>query len=310
MSDYQDFPEGGVIMGFSGGDVGVVFCERSIYRMAFEGPPTIFRFDRIAAQMGCRASRSIAAYENLIFFLSHDGFYMVRGASEIVPIGVDKIDRWFAENVNEGVTYKITSAIDPMRKLYVVGFPSGASTTADKVLVYHWPTGQWSTGDWGHDLLYSASKQGGVTIDGLDAIAATIDTLPYTIDSIFYSGTYNVALSGFDSLHRSGFFEGENAEAQIETGDVQLESGYKSMLRGLRVMIDGSNLRPSVIIRSRNNLHEPLVDSVAAQVTNSGNVPVRVSARYHRAKTVIPASTDWIHASGINDIQSSRMGAR
>ena len=93
LSDYQDFPEGGSIMGFVGGEYGIVFQERAIHRISYEGPPTAFRFDKIANFLGCRAEGSIAAYENLAFFLSDDGFYMIRAGSEIVPIGAEKVDR-------------------------------------------------------------------------------------------------------------------------------------------------------------------------------------------------------------------------
>ncbi|WP_230682109.1 hypothetical protein, partial [Streptococcus pneumoniae] len=43
LSDYQDLPDGGSIMGFVGGEYGIVFQERGITRMSFEGQPTAFR---------------------------------------------------------------------------------------------------------------------------------------------------------------------------------------------------------------------------------------------------------------------------
>lgn len=310
MSDFQDFPEGGRFAGIAGGDVGIVFFERAIYRMAFEGPPVIFRFDKIATSLGCRAPRSVASYEGLTFFLSYDGVYMIRGASELTPIGSEKVDRWFYERLDVSKIDRITGTIDPQNKLYLLGFVSQGNENPDTILIYHWPTGKFAYVEKEHSLLYSASRQEGVSIDGLDAIAATIDALPFSIDSLFYSGVGQVSLAAFDGLYRMGFFDGENMEAVVETGDIQLTPGRKSMLRCLRPMIEGVFNTPSVIIRSRNVMHETLVDHAASAATSTGVCNVRVNSRYHRARMIVPATADWKHLMGVDDLKFSAMGAR
>jgi hypothetical protein len=310
MSDYQDFPEGGRVTGIMGGDVGIVFCERAIYRMAFEGPPVIFRFDKIATSLGCRAPRSIAGYEGLVFFLAYDGVYMIRGASEMIPVGAEKVDRWLADKIDVSKIDRVTGAIDPDNKIYLMGFVSRGSSEPDTILLYHWTTGQFAYVEREHTLLYSAARQEGVTIDGLDAIAATIDALPYTIDSLFYSGVGQLSFAGFDGNYRMGFFDGENMEATIETGDFQLSEGRKSMVRAVRPIVEGAFTAPSIVIRSRDVMHETLRDAPASQATHTGVCNVRVNARYHRAKMTIPPNADWKHADGIDDVKFSTMGQR
>lgn len=311
MSDYQDFPDGGAIKGFVGGEYGLVFQERAIQRMSFEGPPLIFRFDKIATNLGVRVENSIASYSNLTFFLSHDGFYMVRGGSEIVPIGEGKIDRWLADTMDPSYVYRCSSAIDPNRKLYAFSFPSTASAgIPDTILLYHWPSGRWTYLRIAHDLIYTGVAQGSYTIDGLSALSATIDGLTYPPDSFFYTGTGQLQMAGFDTAHKHGFFSGQNLQATVETGDVHLSPGRKSLLRSLRPMIEGANSSPFVTVRSRDRLQSPLVSGLTTQINDTGFVNVRSNARYHRAQITIPQGDDWTDAIGIDDVKFSTMGAR
>jgi hypothetical protein len=312
LSDAQDFPEGGAIMGFVGGEYGLVFQERAIHRMAFEGPPTVFRFDRISTQMGCRAERSIAAYENLAFFLADDGFYMIRGGAEIVPIGTEKVDRELEAVIDSSLLYRVSAAIDPIRKLYMMGFVSTSAATAnpDIIFMYHWPTGQWAKVSVTHEIIYTAATQSSYTLEGLDALSGSVDALAFSLDSRVYTGAGRLLLSGFDSSHRQGFFSGANLAATIETGDTQLTPGRKSLLRSLRPMIEGNGVTPSITIRSRNRLQDAHTDATPVAANANGVCPVRVNARYHRAKMTIPANSDWMFATGVDDIKYSAMGKR
>ena len=149
-----------------------------------------------------------------------------------------------------------------------------------------------------------------MTIDGLDSIDETIDELPYTIDSLFYSGVGQISLAAFDSSYRMGFFDGDAMEATVETGDVQLTPGRKSMLRSIRPLVEGAFNSPSIIIRSRDLLNETHSDAPSVAATSTGKCNVRVNARYHRARLVVPQGADWQHVVGIDDVTFSPMGAR
>jgi hypothetical protein len=312
LSDSQLFPDGGIIMGFIGGEYGLVFLEKAIYRMNFEGPPTVFRFDKISHILGCRAERSIAAYENLAFFLSDDGPYMVRGGSEIIDIGTNKVDRWIEENLNSGYLYRISSTIDPINMLYIMGMPSISSSSGspDTLLIYHWPTEQWSKISVNHEIIYTAATQGTVTIDGLDSYASTIDTIPYPVDSRFWAGSGRLILSSFDTSHRQGYFSGANLAATLETGDTQLTQGKKSLLRSFRPMIQGTSVTPTAVIRYRDRLQDSINSSSILTINAAGRIPSRINARYHRAQLTIPASSDWDYAQGIDDVIFSQTGGR
>lgn len=310
LSDYQDFPEGGAIMGFVGGEFGIVFQERAIQRMSFEGPPTAFRFDKITNLLGCRAEGSIAAFENFAFFLGDDGFYMIRGGAEIVPVGNEKVDRWAEENIDASQLYLMSAAIDPINKIYCVGFPSVGAGSPNSILIYHWPTGQWSRASVTHEMIYAAATQSTYTIDGMDAASATIDGLPFPVDSRFWTGSGRLLLSGFDTSHRQGFFSGSALAATVETGDNQLTPGGRSLFRGLRPMIEGTSATPSLTVGSRDHLTEAVTYGNPMAANAYGFCNARVQARYHRARITIPAASSWKFARGVDDLKFSPMGRR
>ena len=312
MSDYQDFPDGGIIMGFVGGEFGIVFQERAIQRMAFEGPPTIFRFDKISNTLGCQIPGSIAAYENLVFWKAHDGFYMLRGGAEIVPIGTEKVDRWLNERIDAGNINRCSAAIDPERKLYLFGYASQDATDGlpNEILAYHWPSGEWSYAAVDHEIIYTGATQSSYTIDDLDDIAATVDDLIYPTDSLFYAGSGQLIISGFNADHEQGFFTGPALEATIETGDMQLAPGGKAMLRGARPIIEGTNVTPSLAPKYRDRTQDTHATGSAVAANSNGYCHFRVNARYHRGVLTIPAGSTWDRALGIDDLKFSSMGAR
>lgn len=311
LSDFQDFPDAGAIMGFVGGEYGLVFLERAIYRQAFEGPPTIFRFDKISNTLGCRIERSIASYQDLAFFLSNDGFYMIQGGSQIIPIGNQKVDRTIDALLNGSLLFRCSAAIDPIRKIYVMAFASTQSATdPDMMLVYHWPSGQWSTITTNMQIISTSATQSGYTLDGLDVVSASLDALPFSLDSRAYIGSGRLLLSAFDTTNKFGYFTGANLAATIETGDIQLTPWKKSMLKSLRPMVEGTSVTPSITIKSRDRMQDGYSTSSAVVTNAIGTCPFRVNARYHRAVLTIPASSTWAFAQGIDDINFIATGTR
>lgn len=312
LSDSQDLPEGGYIMGGVGGEYGLIFQERAITRMSFEGPPTAFRFDKITQNIGVRAEGSIASHQDLTFFYSDEGMHMMRGGVELVDIGAEKIDRFLEMDVDSSYLHRITSAIDPINKIYVMGYASTSATdgTPDSAIIYSFHTGKWSRAEFDHEIIYAASTQSGSTLDTLDNINGSIDALVNSLDSRLYTGSGRLLLSGFNTDHQSGFFAGSNMAATVETGDAQLTPGRRSLVRQVRPIIQGTSVTPSVTIRRRNNMSDALTDESPVAINANGICPLRSNSRYHRAKVTIPAASSWEHAIGIDDIVVSAMGAR
>lgn len=320
LADYQDFAEGGQIQGIVGGEYGLVFQDRAVQRMTFEGPPTIFRFDQISNSIGCRVPRSIAGLGDLAFWFGHEGFFQCVGAQQITPIGNDKVDRWLKENISIGDFDKSVAAIDPVNKLYCFAFRDinrGSSVYNNSMLLYHWPSGEWTLVRDDIGIIYPAYQQSGYTLDTLDAVYPDLDAMTLSLDSSVLQGTNQLALCCISGSGDVQFFTGSNMAANIETGVFELTPGRKSMLRGFRPMIEGTTLTNlQCIIRGKDFLHEEFLGSREGGVSELstmnqfGIVPCRANARYHKITASISADNVWTHARGIDDMRQSIMGRR
>ncbi len=144
QADFQVLPDGGDITGLSGGEYGLVFLERAIYRMTYSGSPFFFQFDAISRAIGCISNGSIAQLADKTYFLADDGFYVCNGQT-VTPIGAEKVNRWFFENAApELISSKISATIDPIKSLVIWVVPTSGG---NKLLIYNAQVNKWSYSD-------------------------------------------------------------------------------------------------------------------------------------------------------------------
>lgn len=175
QSDFQVIPDGGDIVGITGGEVGIIFLERAIVRMSYIGSPFFFQFDTISRNLGCITNGTIAQYGGTTFFLSDEGFYLCDG-SKVTNIGANKIDQWFFDNADINQIDSMSSAVDPVLKIVVWNF-------ADKfggrsLLIYNWQVQRWSRGSTDVDFM---------------AISATARSSDITMDNLYRTAIVDVA---------------------------------------------------------------------------------------------------------------------
>lgn len=309
QADEQSFPEGGRVMGLGGGRYMIVFLETSVQRGTYVGPDLIFQFESISQERGCAAEGSVASFEDTAFFLAGDGFFMIPPAQGMVPIGDQKVDRWFWNNVNQTYLYRITATIDPKAKLYLVAFPSTSSAdgTPDTILAYNWTIGRWSRISQSLDFLAPMRTNLGYTLDSLDTLYPNLDTMPYSLDSALFMGSPLGKVAGFGTDKKVGFFEGANMAATIDTEEYQLSEGRRSLVRWTKPMIDGGTL--TVGLGTRNLPNEAVAFGSDIAVNGSGMAPQRCDARYHRARVKVAAAGTWTHAQGV-DLEFTSSGWR
>lgn len=141
QADSQILPDGGDITGVSGGEYGLIFLERAIYRMSYSGSPFFFQFDAISRSLGCISNGSIAQLSGTTYFLADDGFYACNGQS-VTPIGAEKVNRWFFENVAiDKVVTEMSAAVDPVRSLIFWVMPTA---TGKQLLIYSAKLNRWA----------------------------------------------------------------------------------------------------------------------------------------------------------------------
>jgi hypothetical protein len=310
QDDLQDLPDGGDVTGVAGGEYGIIFQEAAVRRMTYEGPPTIFRFDKIATDVGASVPNSIASLIDMAFFLHQSGFYMVQGGQTVTPIGRGKVDKFFRAEFDATNHFRSSAAIDPVRGHYVFAYPSnGSNGTPNRLLIYNWRIQRWSRAILSCELVFGGVSQQAYTLEDLDAFGdGTLEGLPYSLDSSFWSGPQSLLLFGFDTAHHSGSFSGPTLEATVETAEFNPADGRRSVIRGCRPLIDGS--APTVAIGARETQQAAVAYGPAAGLTPAGLAPLYASGRYFRARAKIPAASTWSNAQGIDDLDVRPAGAQ
>jgi hypothetical protein len=297
QSDSQVLPGTGQVQRITGGDFATILTSRSIWRGDYVGSPLVFRFDEMAPGIGCRAPGSVARFQNTTFFLSESGFYKFDGVNA-VPIGSERVDRTFLDDLNSSFLYRITSVIDPVQKLYIVSYPSVASTdgTCDKLAIYGWAVNRWTFAEASLEWLF-INLSGGYTLEGLDPFG-TMDTLAFSLDSSVWLGGA-AFLAGIDTGHRITRFTGSALTARFTTGEGQLFEGGRAFINNVAPMVQGdSSTAISVQIGQRDRTIDSITWGAASTMNSIGSCPVRSSARYQRLRMEISGGFD--HASGSN----------
>ena len=298
QSDYQDIPDGGQIMGIRGGEFGLVLLERSIHRMSYVGTPFIFQFDNISRNKGCMVAGSIAQYQGITFFLSDDGFYMCDG-QQVIPIGNEKVDRYFVDDASESDYNSMSSAVDPIRKLVIWNYVSIDGVR--KLMIYNFSTKKWTYADAGTDYISEASTTA-VTLEQLDSINSSIDGLTTSLDSRLYvGGKYFLGGTLGAKVYT---YTGTSLTGQISTGDIDL--GGPSVVTLARPQVDNGSA--TIAIASRKLLNESVNYGTAVAADSENRVSLRSSGRYHRLQ-LVPTGADWKNAVAI-DVDVVGQGVR
>lgn len=281
QADYQDLQgDGGWVQKIIGGEYGLVFQERAVWRMSYIGAPVIFQFDQIERARGAYAPQSVVGWGNTVFFLSDDGFYMIQGGANAVPIGDEKVDRYFLSDLQTSYAYRINATIDPVNKLVLWAYPGSGSSGGlpNKILIFNWSRGKWSRVEVNTECLaqYAAISY---TLEDLDSFSASLDALDTSLDSRVWTAGART-LAAFDSSHRLITFSGTAMDATLDTGEIALSKGGRADVTNVEPLIDGSVA--SVAVGERNKLSDAVSFQTAVTQNDAGDSPVRSNAKFHR----------------------------
>jgi hypothetical protein len=299
QADFQDIPDGGAVVGLTGGEFGLVFMDRSIHRMSYVGSPLVFQFDNISRNQGCYEANSIIQYGGTSFFLSDNGFYACDG-QQIIPIGNEKVNRFFFDNVEEGLLPLMSAAIDPFRKLVIWAYASTSSATVDKLLIFNYEIGKWSSGTTTASRVATSSTPS-FTLEGLD-VFGDLEDIQTTFDSRIWLGG-KMQFAGVKDA-KVITFSGANNTAFIETGDIEVPGSTSAITMAKPIVDNGSG---NVALVSRRLLNEQVVFGTQSVADAENRVSIRGVGRYHRLQ-LTPTGL-WKTAVGM-DIDLNGLGTR
>jgi hypothetical protein len=236
-------------------------------------------------------------YGQTSYFLADDGFYACDGQN-IVPIGNEKVDRFFFQDANPSLFAEMSAAIDPINSLVIWSYRNTFGGTS--ILAYNWQIKRWSRAITTAQYISTAASAG-VSLEGLDAYG-TMDSLETSLDSRLWSGG-KVLLAGVKAA-KIITYTGAPMEGDIQTGD--FEAGPQSLVKLARPQIDNGSA--SVAAFSRFRLDAEIEFGAVIPASDENRVSLRSLGRYHRLK-IVPTGNQWKHMVAI-DVEVTPVGAR
>ncbi len=309
QSDLQDLPgSGGQIVHITSGEIGYVFRQNQIIRMDYVGGATVFRLSVISPNRGAVLGRTVCQDNRRVFFYADDGFFEING-DQIIPIGAEKVNRFFDVDLNKAYTDRICAAVDPFNQLAMWLYPSASNTAnttgiCDKVIIYNYATQKWSTADASASTIFSQFV-GAYTVELMDIISENLDAINIALDTDFWNGG-QLYLGAIDSDFKAAIFSGTENEGTLETRELELFPGHRSSITNIRPIVDATS---TVTISSKERLADTATESSSSSMVASGDNPVRQSGRYFKIKVTTPSGSVWTHAQGV-DLIASRIGLR
>ncbi|TGP26101.1 MULTISPECIES: hypothetical protein [unclassified Mesorhizobium] len=296
-SDFQDFPEGGVVQGSSRATNPIIFLERNIYRATFvPGSSVVFTFQKIQDKRGAKSPYSIASRGDMAFYADEGGFFQVGADGTIAGVGFEKVDRTIFGQMSASNIASMVGAIDPFYSRVYWACDLTGKGTFGSIVIYDWQQQRWSIASQDNVGIFPAATAG-YTLEGLDSVSTNIDLLPYSLDAKVWQGGAPL-LAAFTTDFRLGFFNGTAKQATITTQEQGDVTGTVTLLTSAYPIVDTNSYTVAIGTRMKRG---DAVTWTANYSPNSrtGRVDIKVAGRFLQAKTIIPAGTTWGDAQGI-----------
>lgn len=297
QADAQILPDGGIVQGFSSGEVLYIFQQNRIRRMQYVGPPIIMDIQPITNGLGCIAPGSIADFGGGAAFLSNDGFYVLSGDS-LQPIGANLVDQWFRDDMNSEYLYRMSSAADTHTKIIYWSYASTQAVAGvpDTILAYNWSSQRWSYARVDNEGVFRAYSLG-YTLDSLDTLTTNIDNFDIPLDDPSLTGG-NLTINGWGSAYQLGPFSGATLEAELITGDFEVHPKKRTYISAVEPFIDTTSV--TVAVAPRETLGGTVTYQDAQPLEVNGQASADASGRFHRFKMTVTAGATWTDATGID----------
>jgi hypothetical protein len=291
--DFQDFPDGGEVMGGRGSQQGAIIFQRTRIRsMTITTGDFSFRTDVLNQDRGVISPLTITEIApGSYFYYSADGFFL---GVDGTPIGRERVDRWFDANIDRSQLGTIRAMLDPFQK--IVWVQAQKADTSKFLLGYHWGLDRWCYAD--NNVTEMASLvTPAVTVDGMDLYYASVDLAVEPFDSrLFTGGTPTMAV--FDSSNRLCYLTGTPRAATLDTADIEINPGLRSFLQKAQVYTNC----PSFTLRAITSDYHGGTRTTGNPMSpfpSTALVSFRSSAKIHAFRLEIPGGTDWDQVIGL-----------
>lgn len=306
-SDYQTFPDGGKVQGSTEATNPLIFLERSIFKATLQpGSVEIFTFQKIHDKRGAASADSIASRGSFTFYADQGGFFQIGQDGSIAPIGFLKVDKTLFGLMTAPDSRSIMAAIDPFYSRVYWAFKVGSASSFNRLAVYDWDIQRWTIAVVSTKSIFPAATTG-YTLENLANVSASLDALPFSLDSKAWQGGAPL-LGAMGTDHTFSMFNGLPMEATLTTPERGDVAGGVTTILSTYPAIDTGTLYVSLGSRLRRDDNISWADETFPS-SFTGRVRKKKRGRFHTIKVRIPAGTSWTHAQGI-DVEMVGTGER
>ena len=273
-------------------DYAVLFFTDAIYRVEYIAQPASFGLRALPRGRGTLSPNSIVRDGNVIYYYGTGGFYVFDGTNSI-PIGENKIDRYFYDVVDFGKLSQIYGARDPVTKNIFWSFVSKTSPDGypDMMLSYNVSSDEWTIINYPVRFLLPSFTTA-QTLESLESLYGSIDNVPLSLDDAAYAGGLRV-FGGFSANNKYGVFSGVSLDGELTTEDFRLNPQGRSQLQGVHVISDAivmvdvayRNLQRDMQIRTGFNAANDVTENVNFNlISRYTQFTIKLSGTWTRAK--------------------------
>jgi len=290
---------GGIVQAIvSGAEVVAIFQEDAIHRADFVGNDIVWQINRVETEHGLAIKGAAVAYERAVFFISRDGFRIFNYTSS-KNIGKGIVNEFFFADWDPDFPDQVRVRRDPEDTKIFVSYPAkGNDGVPNRILSWDWMLDRWSLlSPGGHYVLMPfgltpPSLDSPDTPEDPDRIGGVASDTDPPGDESFDTrdpASARLELGCFDASLRLSTFTGAALPAVLETGDLELSPGRRSLLNSVRPQVDGEET--SVQVAGLDRRAEEVAEIGYGRISPmdaDGKCSVRVDARYHRIRFLLP----------------------
>jgi hypothetical protein len=280
QSDWQPLAgNGGQITSIVGGsDYGIVFQERAIWRMDYEGGDTFFRLTPIDENRGCWIHKAAIRVGGVTYFPSEDGF-MATDGMQTVPIGNEMVDKFFIEQFDANSQPVLSCTYFPPWKcvLWLFQGVGAVNETPNTVLMFNVQSSRWAYASVGAEWLVSVLPFAG----SLDSDSTSLDSGTYSaisLDSVV--GATRRIPGAFDTSHGLSTFTGTPSTSFFETNEFEPDPGNVGTILSIRPVYDKVSSSFFAGLTTRMRMSDDKVTGPTMGEDVTGKMSLRSSGRY------------------------------
>jgi hypothetical protein len=310
LADEYVAPDGGnVLTAPTLGEYGVFLQnEQTARRVVLQpgDPYSAFRFEKIESVKGAVSTYCACASNGKLYYLAEEGFYSLDPGGTNVPIGTQRVDRWFKENSDQNRVEEFQAFADLHNtRVYWAYFSNSGATTFDSLIGYDWLLDRWFHGTGFAAATYAPVAPPAMNLEQLGVLYPLLDDYPLiNVDSRqFQGGRITLATINEDGL--LAWLTGPALEARFLTAGGHLAGPARAWLSEAEAIGEFGDAEVTLRVGTREysggtrTQSDPFERYIPDEGTPTGRFFMRVSGRIHDFELTIGAGGTWTMAQAL-----------